>query len=344
MPKACVPNIPETRKGAGPCQIAYEVMKRSGKPNWWCRTHGMEASAPDGSALESCPGAWFNAVPVERQHELDANRGFFSVWGALPPAIILGDFAPEDGSVHVHHRPSAGEPKDVDRSFDIVRIRRGNRELVVESMAAVARSISELSDQTVKSLQCPKCGGSHIDERKFATHPHTKHLCNSCGRNFRDRDPSISNPLAAAYEVLGLQRPAGSVRADRPLHIDSSKYLAVAIWPSNSAIVSNVEGPEEEGIHVHAWDFDGAQVVDETYWPVFLNGEELDLASLRVLAVQRSLAHETPIRSMPCSTCGTALISPASGWVEPSTTHLCGKCGTVNKTRRRIFLNPLADK
>lgn len=344
MPKACEPNIPETKKGAGPCKISYEVLKRNGKPNWWCRTHGMEASAPDGSALASCPGEWFAAVPVERQLVLDADDGQFSVWGALPPAITIGDFAAEEGNVHVHHRPAAGLAKDIDQSYDIVRIHRGKNELVVESMAAVAYSISELSDRQVKPLQCPKCGGWHIDERKFATHPHTKHLCNSCGRNFRDSTPSVSNPLATAYETLELARPGAPVRPTRPLHIDRSQYLAIAIWPSNSAIVSNAGTPEDEGVHVHAWTFDGDQVIDETYWPVHLDGEPLDLDQLRALAVQRSLAHETPILSLPCTACGTSLTSPTEGWIEPTTTHTCSACGSTTKTRRRVYLNPLAEK
>ena len=346
MPKACEHNIPETLKGAGPCQISYEVKKRNGKPNWWCKTHGMDASAPDGAALEKCPGGWFDPVPPERQCDIDVTDGEFSVWGAIAPAIVIGDFHPEPGNVHVHHRPAPGGAKDLDASYDIVRLHDGNNELVIESMAAVAFSVSELAGQPVKAMQCPKpaCRGWHIDEQKFATHPHSKHLCNSCGRNFRDSSPSISNPVATAYESLKIDRPSPAVRPDRPLYVDRTKYLAVAMWPSNSAIVTNISHPEEEGIHVHAWDFDGNQVIDETYWPVYLDGELLDLELIRALAVQRALVHATPILSMPCSSCGTSLLSPHEGWIEPQTTHVCRTCGATTKTRRKVFLNPLAEK
>jgi hypothetical protein len=348
MPKACEHNIPETKKGAGPCSISFEVKKRNGKPNWWCRTHGMDASAPDGAALESCPGVWFDPVPEERQCDLDVSDGVFSVWGGLAPAIQVGDLPHEEGHVHVHHRSAVGQAKDVDGSYDIVRITNGETELVVESMAAAAFSISELAGQPVKALRCPKsaCGGWHIDEQKFATFPHSKHLCNSCGRNFRDSTPSISNPLATAYETLGLHRPPASQRPDRPLHLDRTKFLGIALWPSNSAIVSNSPTAEDEGIHVHTWNFDGDPVHDETYWPVFLDGEQLDLDQLRALAVQRALVHETPIVALPCSGCGNSLLSPQHGWIEPVTSHVCSTpgCGAVTKTRRRVFINPLADK
>ena len=38
MDRHCNHNIPETKKGIGPCNIQWEVKKRNGKPNWWCRT------------------------------------------------------------------------------------------------------------------------------------------------------------------------------------------------------------------------------------------------------------------------------------------------------------------
>ena len=44
----------------------------------------------------------------------------------------------------------------------------------------------------------------------------------------------------------------GSARA-WPLHITSSDYRGVAIWPSNSAIISTMSRPEDKGLHVHAW-------------------------------------------------------------------------------------------
>lgn len=346
MPKACEHNIPETLKGVGPCQIESEVKKRNGTPNWWCKTHGMAASAPDGAALEQCPGSWFEPVPAERQLELDVADGELSIWGAIAPAIQIGHCPQERGGVHVHHRTRPDGTKDLDASFDIVRLRNGDCLVVVESMAAIAFSVSELAGQAVAALRCPKagCGGWHIDEQKFATHPHSKHLCNSCGRHFRDRTPSISNPLADVYSLLGLERPSPPVLVDRPLHLDRTQFSAIAIWPSNSAIVRTSSQAEDAGIHVHAWDQTGQQVIDETYAPVYVDGEAIGHQPLRALAVQRALAHGAPIASMPCRACGNSLLSPSRGWIEPSTTHECARCGSDTKTRRNMFLNPLAEK
>ena len=182
----------------------------------------------------------------------------------------------------------------------------------------------------------------------FATNPHIKHLCNSCGRNFRDRTPSISNPLGGAQQRLGLEPIADPVHVDRPLVLSSADYSGVAMWPSNRAIVSTMSHPEDEGVHVHAWDADGNLVIDDTYSPVTLDGEVISERALRLLAVQRELVRQEvkppPIVSLACAECGHSILSPIEGWVQASTHHSCDSCGAENRTRRKSFLNPLAEK
>src|SRR6202165_2960265 len=192
----CEHNIRETLRGAGGGQISFEVLKRSGRPNWWCRTHGMEASAPDGAALERCPGAWYELVPGDLQLEIALADGEFALWCALLPALETGNPMLDIGKVHVHHRPGPGTAKDIDKSYDIVRVTNGANSLTVEGIAAVGFSISQLMGVAVVPLVCSHCGEEHIDELKFATHPHRKHQCNACGRYFNSQaGPSVSNPL-----------------------------------------------------------------------------------------------------------------------------------------------------
>jgi hypothetical protein len=132
------------------------------------------------------------------------------------------------------------------------------------------------------------------------------------------------------------------VRADRPIVIETARYDAIALWPSNAAFVNTMTRPEETGIHVHAWV--GAELrIDDTFSPVILDGEVIDENALRALAVQRSLAFGAPIVALACGACGSQLVSPAGSWIEPTTTHTCA-CGAVTKTRRKVFANPLADK
>lgn len=337
----CEHDIRETKRGAGPCRIEAEVKLRNGKPNWWCRTHGMAAGAPDGNPLAECPGAWLDPVPPAEVLELDAADGELAIWGAMPPAVVIGEVDAEAGKIHVHHRAAADANKDVDASYSVVTVRFGDESLVIEGMAAVAFSVSELSGREVAPLTCTHCGEVHIDEMKFATFPHAKHLCNSCGRNFRDRQPSISNPLAEANKHLGLPPRPDAVRPDRPLTLSSRNYRGISLFPSNLAILSTSSRLEEIGIHVHAWDLQGEMVVDETYSPVEIDGVAVREDLLRILAVQRSLAHGAPIIAMVCGTCGVDVVDGLDSYMEPTTHHVCGACGHDNRTRRRSFVNPL---
>jgi len=346
LTKKCDHNIPATLKGAGPCNIVSQRKKRNGQPSWWCLTHALEAAAPDGTRTPSCPGAWFDAIPVDRQLELEIGSGQFSVWGALPPAISIGCVPSAPGGVHVHLRADDSSEKCVDASFDIVRLRTPDGPVVtVETMAAQAYAISELSGRETKVLTCPKpaCGFQHIDELKFAATPHVKHQCNGCGASFWDRAPSVGNPLAEAFERLGLSRPPDPVIVDRRLVLTSTDFACIALWPSNRAIVTNIGRPEDAGIHVHAWDAMGAQVLDDTYSPVTLDGHLLDCGALRMLAVQRAVGHGPAIRSLACEACGLSMLSPLTGWVEPTTQHQCQGCGAQTSTRRKAMLNPLAE-
>ena len=343
MPKMCDHEIRETKRGAGPCNITSEVKQRNGQPHWWCMTHGVAAGGPDGAALDRCPGAWFDPVPDELRCEFDVSDGEFAIWGVVPPAISVGAIPPDHGKVHVHHRAHAGDEKDVDESFDIVTLRNGENEVVVEGVAAVAYSLSELAGRRVVPLTCPRCREVHIDELKFAARPHRKHLCNSCGRNFNDTSgPSISNPLADVSGALGLPEAPDPVRAGRPLDISSADYSGIALWPSNTAILSTMTRAEEAGIHVHAWNDDKMLVIDETFEPVTIDGCVIDESLLRLLAIQRSLAHGAPIIALDCDGCGEHLVSSTEGWLDPTTTHVCTSCGTTTKTRRRVFVNPIA--
>lgn len=342
MSKDCTHNIPETKRGAGACQIKAEVKLRNGKPNWWCHTHGLAAGAPDGNALERCPGAWLDPVEDDMRVELDLRDGQVAVWGALAPAISIGSVPDEPGKVHVHRRRSTQAAKDIDRSYDIVVLRSGVGEVAIEGMPAVAYSISELSGRDVTALRCPHCGSEHIDEKMFATFPHRKHLCNGCGRNFRDSSgPSISNPLTDVGGKLGVPTAPPPVRAAPTLQLQAGDYDGIALWPSNAAIFNNMTRPEEEGIHVHAWQ-QGQLVVDDTYAQVTLDGDVLDEQALRALQVQRALAEGAPIVDIPCAGCGAAFVSPTGGYTQPTTSHTCPSCGHLTKTRRKSFLNPLA--
>jgi len=42
----------------------------------------------------------------------------------------------------------------------------------------------------------------HLDKDWFSIHPHRRHLCASCGKNFRDTISGIGNPIRATARKL----------------------------------------------------------------------------------------------------------------------------------------------
>lgn len=62
-------------------------------------------------------------------------------------------------------------------------------------------------------MNCPACGVRHIDEGRFATHPHTTHSCQSCGVNFK---PALV-PTVGVEFLPGYQNQEGIVAEARKL-------------------------------------------------------------------------------------------------------------------------------
>ena len=76
----------------------------------------------------------------------------------------------------------------------------------------------------------------------------------------------------------------------------------------------------------------------------FVRPEVASHMKRRAPGVQKALAHGAPVQSLPCAHCGQSMTSSTNGWIEPSTSHICSGCGEATKTRRKVFLNPLAEK
>ncbi len=345
MIEHCKHNSPENTKGLA-CDIEAQVKRRNGLPRWWCKVHGREAWHTDGSKLDRCVGSWEEAAPDDQRCAVTAAEGEFAVRGALAPALEIGSVPREDGGVELRRRVDPASTKIVSEFYDIVEIRQDSDSEIVESMTARACGIAELMGVRIERIACPRCEGLHIDELMFATRNHSWHLCNFCGRAFNRPSQSVANPLANAQSRLGLPDLLPRIQGDRALTIATSDHAGIAISPALSAIVSTLSFPEREGIHVRAWTAAGELAVNDTCSSVTLDGQAVDERHLRMLAVQRHLAENNPapIVSLACASCGHSILSPVKGDIEPVTRHVCDSCGAVNRTRRRVFLNPLANK
>ena len=90
---------------------------------------------------------------------LDATeREIAGLGQAIRPAIEeSASCFPTAARSTVHRRSSPGATKDLDDSFDIVRVHNGEVVELVEGMAARAYAVSQLTGMPVLPLACPHC-------------------------------------------------------------------------------------------------------------------------------------------------------------------------------------------
>jgi transposase-like protein len=237
-------------------------------------------------------------------------------------------------------------PLTIDRAAFFIRLISGQVEIrEAEAQAYVAAAVLR---SPLASINCPYCSAPHLDEHRFAVHPHQSHLCHTCKRQFLNRDRSVGNPIMVAKRELDdaqVSRP--TVPGGGPLRIDqSADYCSggLLIWGSNPAILWTAQRDEEEGIHVHAhMPGEESLTIDNTYASVEIDGIMLNASMVRLLMVQRSLAHiRGSVTYVRCSRCGAPHYDEETPFaVEPHQNHPCTQCQHVEFTSGPIISNPL---
>jgi transposase-like protein len=276
--------------------------------------------------------------------------GGVGVWGALP-AIYDTTRLPVEHGVHVHARQAPKQKKDIDGSYGEVHIATGSSTVVITEAAATPFVAGAVLGLPLRDIDCPYCGAPHLDADRFAIHPHQRHLCEGCGRDFLEPDRAVGNPVLIAKRQLNdiaLTRPTTPGRPG-PLRIkQSDPHFAggVLVWASNPAILWTAQRDEADGIHVHA--FDGVQpepVVDDTYQRVEIDGIRLDPSMARVFMVQQSLPHlRGLVQRETCSKCGAEHFDETVPFaVEPHSNHRCARCGVMHVTQSPLIANPIVE-
>jgi hypothetical protein len=198
----------------------------------------------------------------------------------------------------------------------------------------------------MRHIRCTFCGYPHLDKDWFSVHPHRRHLCAGCGKNFRDIMLGVGNPVRATQEISGLL-PRKPTRAPKTLSLRQRDYPGgIQIWGSNPAIIWSSEKPEEEGIHVHAYKQDSELAhLDETFSAVKIDGMTLNPVMVRTLMAQNSLPHlKNRVVPLKCDCCRTMEFNAGEQAFTPVVGRTCSKCGghLSGPTRlRKTIGNPL---
>jgi hypothetical protein len=335
---------------ASGCDITPVGKRRDGGTRYWCLTHKADATAKYGQPAEECRAA---RLPPILPHEildldLDQYPGGVGLWGAVPP-IYDTTRLPLDLGIHVHARRDSEGDKHIDATYRAVRLigrQLPTEGLLISEIDAVYYMVSSIFGFDMRDVRCTYCGYPHLDKDWFSIHPHRRHLCAACGKNFRDSVVGIGNPIRATQETLG-SLPRKPVQAQKVLSLHQSDYPGgIQVWGSNAAIIWSSEKAEEEGIHVHAYAADGEVANhDDTFSAVEIDGVRLDPIMVRTLMAQNSLPHlEARVVPLKCSRCDGMEFSDGEQAFTPVVGRICCNCQgeLIGPTRlRRIIGNPL---
>ncbi len=331
-------------KGNKDCRIVGVGKRRDGRPRYWCLVHHANATAKYGKPAVQCRSAQIREIHPTEALTLDPSlyRGGVAIWGAVPP-VYDTTRGPKEHGIHVHARQSERGPKIIDGTFRSVRLigstaEHQKREFSISELDAIYYMASSLFGFQVKQIQCPLCGFDHVDKDWFSVHAHRRHLCAGCGREFRDKEVAIGNPIAKIYEAFGRQ-PHSVVPASRELDLEQRKYPGgIQIWGSNSAILRTASKNEESGIHIHAFENDTKPpTIDETFRRVRIDGITLDPMLIRTLMAQTALPHTYGrVVDASCPECHKGHFDTGARSFTPHEQHTCSRCKTTFRTTGRF--------
>lgn len=327
------------------CEIVNVGKRRDGGSRFWCITHHANATAKYGVAADECVAACDPPISPSESLDLDFQRfqGGVALWGSVP-AVYDTTTLPVDRGIHVHAREDDRLWKQIDQTYRRLRIPfctdlLSSEWFVVDEIDAINFMVSSVFGFATTTVKCTHCGFDHLDRDWFAVHPHRKHQCHGCGRQFSDTHSGIGNPLAKIRAILG-PAPRNQVTAPRSINIRQNDYPGgLQIWGSNPAILWTSSSPEETGIHLHALSDEGELFpkIDDTYASVIIDGTELDAEQVRFYMAQSAMPHlDGRIVSLTCPSCGTPHFDIGELAYTLHIDHHCHTCGSVFQNHQQI--------
>lgn len=330
------------------CKIVPVEKRRDGGTRYWCLTHKADATAKYGIPATNCRYAHVPLIHAQDKLELNINKyqAGVAIWGAVPPIYDTTCLSPEKG-IHVHARSVPGTKKEIDDSFRSVRLIASGGEFEIHELDAIYFMVSSIFRKRMKYIACPNCNWPHLDKDWFSVHPHKRHRCSGCGKNFRDNEVCIGNPIMEFCHLLQCPQRKIPQISNRRLDIKQSDYPGgIQIWGSNPAILWTGEQHEVSGIHVHLYSDNGTtRVIDDTFGTVIIDNVKIEPDMVRKLMAQTCLPHlSSRIMSLNCNDCGEYYFDEYANAYSPSVVRECQNCKnlvTSNSRIRKVVSNPL---
>jgi transposase-like protein len=334
----------------GICDIIEVGRRRDGGTRYWCLLHKADATAKYGKPAKECRYARVAPLAPGDTYTLDLDKypGGVALWGAVPPVYDTLSQVPDRG-VHLHAHRSASDDKEIDHTYRAVRITGGplaKNDFVVSELDAIYYMVSSVFGYEMRHLTCLYCGEPHLDRDWFSLHPHRRHLCAGCGRNFRDSQTSIGNPIAGIRDTCAVRATKAKRSRKRFIRPQEQFPGGIQIWGSNPAFLWTGNRSEEEGIHVHAFTADETKPeIDDTFGTVIIDDIELDATMIRTFMAQSALPHIAGrVASINCPFCKRSQFSTGDEAFTPIVERRCEYCDRRFAARgrlRKTIANPL---
>lgn len=336
------------------CQIELIGKRRDGGNRYWCLEHKADATAKYGKRAMKCRRADLPIPGPDEHLNLDASQfdGGIAIWGAVLPIYDTTQLPAEQG-VHVHARCSPTSDKEIDSTYKTVNLRKSEKsdlEIKITELDAIYFMVSSVFKFSTKYITCTLCGYPHLDQDWFSIHSHQRHLCSGCGRQFRDAERSVGNPITGAQSAIS-DEPRKIELSGKSLDICQRDFPGgIQVWGSNPAIVWTAPRAEEEGIHIHAYMTDESDsiVIDDTFSAVTIDDISLDPTMVRSFMAQSSLPHISGrVINVRCNRCNSLHFDKDELAYTPHDDHLCLNCGLNFKQKGRLrnaIGNPVVGK
>ncbi|MCI0558121.1 MAG: hypothetical protein MN733_06470 [Nitrososphaera sp.] len=331
------------------CHIVLVGRRRDGGMKYWCLEHKADATAKYGRRAKHCRHAHIRPMGPDDTYTLDVSTysGGIAVWGAVPPVYDTTRLTIDTG-VHIHARDVPAGSKRVDGTYRSVILRHRDLpggDFIITEWDAIYFMVASVFGFQTKEVLCTTCGHTHLDKDWFSVNMHQTHLCAGCGKNFRDIERGIGNPLSKLQQVFCRQQRS-LVPGKEKMALSQKDYPGgIQIWGSNPAIVWTAQRSEEEGIHVHAFNENKNDVIDDTFSGLEIDGIDLDPTMVRVYMAQNALPHIAGrIVDILCPRCRAPHFDTDERAFTPHEHHLCINCGYEfqNKGRmRKTIGNPV---
>lgn len=287
------------------CDIVEAGKMRNGAKRWWCRTHqrhwGTKADIANASksGVIQCSNHMQSMSYVIDPPSINlGDHSEIAIHCSLPPAISSAAADERrQPKLHIEAWAGNGEPKAIDEILDALAVVYDPADDLFSSSEARRIHITPptafdfvMGLETgleMDCISCRDCGCPHLDIGEFGRTPHSKHLCNNCGRdNTWSRGPIASTPLKPLHDRYS--HAAQFVDAPGMLNIDDYEGVDFEIRATVPAIVWTARRPQERGVHVRL-SRDSEIIIDEAFGAVVFRGRTLQRSTLLHQMVSRTI-------------------------------------------------------